>query len=40
MAAIFISYSRNDRDRVQPIAQALEQQRFEIWWDQRPDQVP
>jgi WD40 repeat protein len=33
MADIFISYSSADRARVQPIAQALEQRGWDVWWD-------
>ena len=33
MADIFISYSSNDRERVRPIAMALEQRGWDIWWD-------
>ena len=33
MGDIFISYKREDRDRVQPFAQALESEGFSIWWD-------
>lgn len=35
MADIFISYSRKDRDRVAPLADALEAAGFSIWWDTR-----
>ena len=38
MADIFISYSRNDRERVRTIATALEQHGFSVWWD--PDIPP
>jgi hypothetical protein len=30
---IFISYAREDRNRVQPIAEALEQRGYGVWWD-------
>lgn len=30
---IFISYAREDRDRVQPIAEALAQRGYGVWWD-------
>jgi hypothetical protein len=30
---IFISYAREDRARVQPIAEALAQRGFGVWWD-------
>ena len=33
MADIFISYSRNDRDRVRYIANAFEAEGFDVWWD-------
>jgi len=33
MADIFISYKREDRDRVEPFAQALEHEGFSVWWD-------
>jgi formylglycine-generating enzyme required for sulfatase activity len=33
MTDIFISYSRNDRERVRHIAQALEAEGFDVWWD-------
>lgn len=33
MADIFISYSRQDRERVRPIADALEQAGYGLWWD-------
>src|SRR5262245_57810416 len=33
MADIFISYKREDRDRVEPFAHALEREGFSVWWD-------
>ena len=33
MNDIFISYARKDRDRVQPLADALEQRGWSVWWD-------
>jgi hypothetical protein len=33
MADIFISYKREDRDRVEPFAHALEGEGFSVWWD-------
>jgi len=33
MADIFISYKREDRDRVEPFAHALEHEGFSVWWD-------
>jgi hypothetical protein len=33
MADIFISYSREDRDRVRPIVEGLQQQGWDVWWD-------
>ena len=33
MADIFISYKREDRERVEPLAQALEREGFSVWWD-------
>ena len=35
MVDIFISYSRQDRERVRPIADALEQAGYSVWWDIR-----
>lgn len=33
MADVFISYAREDRDTAQRIANALETQRYTVWWD-------
>ena len=33
MADIFISYKREDRARIAPIARALEQRGYTVWWD-------
>ncbi len=33
MADIFISYSREDRDRVRQLANALEAEGYSLWWD-------
>lgn len=33
MADIFISYASEDRNRVRPLAEALEARGFNIWWD-------
>ena len=33
MTDIFISYSRNDRERVRIMAEALEKEGFDVWWD-------
>ncbi len=33
MTDVFISYSRNDRDKVQFIAEALEREGIGVWWD-------
>ena len=35
MADIFISYAREDRDRIEKLAAALEGEGFAIWWDDR-----
>jgi hypothetical protein len=35
MADIFISYARADRDKVRPIAKALEDKGWSVWWDAR-----
>ena len=33
MSEIFVSYAREDRDRVETLVESLEQQGFSIWWD-------
>jgi hypothetical protein len=33
MADIFISYSREDRERVRPIVEGLQAQGWDVWWD-------
>src|SRR5262245_53662648 len=33
MSDIFISYASEDRDRVRPLADALQQRGFNVWWD-------
>ena len=33
MSDVFISYAREDRDRAQQLAHALEQQHWSVWWD-------
>src|SRR5688500_13064442 len=33
MSDIFVSYKREDRDRVEQLARALEGQGFSVWWD-------
>jgi formylglycine-generating enzyme required for sulfatase activity len=33
MADIFISYAREDRSRAEPLAKALEEQGWTVWWD-------
>jgi len=33
MASLFLSYSRDDRGRVEPLASALECQGHKVWWD-------
>ena len=33
MSDIFISYASEDRDRVRPLAEALQKRGFNIWWD-------
>jgi formylglycine-generating enzyme required for sulfatase activity len=35
MADIFLSYAREDRPRVEPLARALEAEGWTIWWDRR-----
>ena len=33
MASLFLSYSRDDMSRVEPLAAALEHEGHEVWWD-------
>lgn len=33
MADVFISYASEDRDRVRPLAEALQGRGFSVWWD-------
>jgi len=33
MADVFISYASEDRDRVRPLAEALQSRGFSVWWD-------
>ncbi len=33
MADVFISYASEDRDRVRPLADALQARGFNVWWD-------
>ena len=33
MADIFVSYSRLDQERVQPIVERLQSLGFSVWWD-------
>ena len=32
---VFVSYSRQDRDRIAPLVRALEARGLEVWWDSR-----
>lgn len=34
---VFLSYSRDDRDRIAPLAEELKSDDQSIWWD---DQIP
>ena len=38
MADIFVSYAREDRERVRPLVDALEKSGWDVWWD--PEMVP
>ena len=33
MAAVFLSYSREDHERIEPLAAALERAGHDVWWD-------
>ena len=33
MADIFISYASEDRPKAEPVANALEDQDWSVWWD-------
>ena len=33
MADIFVSYARDDKDKVAPLVKALEGQGWSVWWD-------
>ena len=35
MASIFLSYAQGDRARVAPLASALENLGWSIWWDRK-----
>lgn len=35
MADIFMSYASDDRSRAEPIAKALEEQGWSVWWDRK-----
>jgi len=35
MSDIFLSYASEDRDRVEPLAKALEDKGWPAWWDRR-----
>jgi eukaryotic-like serine/threonine-protein kinase len=32
---VFVSYARQDRDRIEPLVRALEARGLEVWWDSR-----
>ena len=35
MSDIFISYSSQDRNRILPLVEVLEQQGWSVWWDRK-----
>lgn len=35
MAALFLSYSREDQERIRPLAAALERAAHDVWWDRQ-----
>ena len=35
MADVFVSYSSEDRERLEPIVEAIERAGFSVWWDRR-----
>lgn len=35
MTDVFISYARQDRDRAEKLARAIEQRGFSVWWDRK-----
>ena len=37
MADVFISYATEDRNRIEPLVQALEAAGFSVWWDRQID---
>jgi hypothetical protein len=37
MADVFVSYAKEDRNRIVPLVQALETAGFEVWWDRQID---
>jgi len=37
MADIFLSYASQDRERIKPLVEAIENQGFSIWWDRKLD---
>src|SRR5580698_230641 len=37
MADVFVSYASQERDRVAPIVEAIEQRGWTVWWDRRID---
>ncbi|MEM8815475.1 MAG: SUMF1/EgtB/PvdO family nonheme iron enzyme [Pseudomonadota bacterium] len=35
MADVFLSYKREDRERIEPVVSAVEEAGFSVWWDDR-----